>query len=254
MSSLKGKIAIVTGSSSGIGAATARLLASEGASVVVNSSKSEEKGRALADELPEAIYVKADVSNEAQCKNLIDETVSKWGRLDVLVNNAGTTNVIPHQDLDAATTEIWERIFRVNVLGAWYLIRAAAPHLRDTGNGCIINVSSLAGLRPAGSSIPYAVSKAALNHLTRLLANVLAPTIRVNAIAPGLIVTPWTEPYAEAHETFGKSVPLGRSGTAEEIAEVCLGVIRASYMTGEVVVADGGAQLLAGTPIVRPRD
>ena len=244
MGSLDGKVAIVTGSSSGIGAAAARLLAAEGAGVVVNSVSSVEAGEAVAKELPDAIYVRADVSDEAQAKALVAAATERWGRLDVLVNNAGTTQVIPHEDLDAVTDEVWRRILDVNVLGTWYVTRAAVPALRAAGRGAtVVNVTSLAGVRPLGSSLPYAVSKAALNHMTRLLANVLGPEIRVNAVAPGLVDTPWTADWDEVRARVREGTPLGRSGTPEDIAETILLAVRSGYMTGEVLVADGGLGL-----------
>ena len=175
---LDGRVALVTGSSSGIGAAIATSLAHHGATVVVNSATSVEAGERLAAALPQASYIQADVSQPDQASRLIETTVERHGRLDILVNNAGTTTVIPHHDLDAATPDIWEQILRVNVIGTWNVIRAAAPPLRQAGEGVIINISSLAGVRPVGSSIPYAVSKAAVNHLTVLLANALGPEIR----------------------------------------------------------------------------
>ena len=132
------------------------------------------------------------MADEADCVRLVDEMVTTHGRLDVLVNNAGTTAVIPHDDLEAATPDVWRRIFDTNVIGTWQLTVAAVPHLRESGRGQVVNVSSLAGDRPVGSSIPYACSKAAVSHMTRLLANTLGPDIRVNAVAPGLVDTPWT--------------------------------------------------------------
>ena len=158
--------------------------------MVVNSATSVEAGRAVAAELGGATYVQADVSVEADCTRLVEEVVAAHGRLDVLVNNAGTTAVIPHGDLEAATPDVWRRIFDVNVIGTWQLTVAAVPHLRASGRGQVVNVSSLAGSRPVGSSIPYACSKAAVSHMTRLLANTLGPDIRVNAVAPGLVDTP----------------------------------------------------------------
>jgi ketoreductase RED2 len=159
------------------------------------------------------------------------------------VNNAGTTTVIPHHDLDAVTTEIWERILRVNLLGTWSVIQAAAPHLRATGEGVIINVSSLAGVRPTGSCIPYAVSKAAVNHLTVLLANALGPEIRVHAVAPGLIDTPWTADWDAIREEVRATAPLSRSGTPEDVAEACVALVGLGYSTGQVLVVDGGVGL-----------
>ena len=189
-------VALVTGSTSGIGAAVARRLAADGMRVVVNSVSSVGAGQALAAEL-DGHYVQADISVDGEGARLVAETVERFGRVDVLVNNAGTTVRIDHADLDAATPEIFRRLYDVNVVGAWQVTVAAMPHLRASGDGCVVNVSSLAGIRPAGSSIPYAVSKAALNHLTLLLANTVGPAVRVNAVAPGLVDTPWT---AEWHD------------------------------------------------------
>ncbi len=240
---LQGKVALVTGSSSGIGAATARMLADAGATVVVNSSSSVVAGMALAAELPGASYVRADIADDAQAEALVAATVDRHGRLDILVNNAGTTAVIPHPDLTAATPDVWRRIFGVNVIGTWQVTVAAVPHLKTSGDGCVVNVSSLAGHRPVGSSIPYAASKAALSHMTVLLANVLGPTIRVNAVAPGLVDTPWTADWDDVRAFVTAQAPLGRSGTAHDIAEVILSLVRARYVTGEVVQIDGGLHL-----------
>jgi ketoreductase RED2 len=178
-----------------------------------------------------------------QAERLVDAAVGHYGRLDIVVNNAGTTAVIPHADLDAATPEIWETILRVNVIGPWNVVRAAAPHLRASGDGVILNITSLAGVRPVGSSIPYAVSKAALNHLTVLLANVLGPEIRVHAVAPGLIDTPWTEGWDEVRAAVRERAPLQRSGTPGDVADACVGLISARYATGQVLVVDGGVAL-----------
>lgn len=243
MAALDGKVAIVTGSTSGIGEATVRLLSRQGASVVVNSSRSADAGRALADELGDAIYVQADIAQESQARALVEAAVGQWGHLDILVNNAGTTKVIPHADLDGATEEVWRRIFDVNVLGTWFVTRAAVPHLRASGAGAVVNVTSVAGVRPTGSSIPYAVSKAALNHLTALLANVLGPEIRVNAVAPGLVDTPWTADWDAVRLRVQETAPLGRSGQPEDVAQTCLALCLAGYVTGQVVVADGGISL-----------
>jgi ketoreductase RED2 len=240
---LHGRVALVTGSSSGIGAAIATALAERGASVVVNSSSSVSAGERLAAELPGAAYVQADISDPAEAARLVTTTVELYGRLDILVNNAGTTEVIPHHDLDACTNEIWERILRVNVLGTWNVIRPAAPHLRAAGDGVILNITSLAGIRPTGSSIPYAVSKAALNHLTLLLANTLGPQIRVNALAPGLIDTPWTADWDTIREAVTQMAPLRRSGTPQDVADACLGLVAAQYVTGQVILVDGGLAL-----------
>jgi ketoreductase RED2 len=240
---LKGRVALVTGSSAGIGAAVAQAFANLGASVVVNSATSVAAGQQVADDLPDAIYVQADVSDPAQAERLVNAAVEQYGRLDIVVNNAGTTEVIPHHDLDAATNEIWERILRVNVLGAWNMIRAAAPHLRASGDGVILNITSIAGVRPVGSSIPYAVSKAALNHLTLLLANALGPEIRVHAVAPGLIDTEWTESWDDVRAAVRTTAPLRRSGTPDDVADACMALVAARYATGQVLVVDGGVTL-----------
>ncbi|HEX9767090.1 MAG TPA: glucose 1-dehydrogenase [Nitriliruptorales bacterium] len=246
MGRFTGRVAIVTGSSSGIGEAVARRLAAEGARVVVNSVTSTEAGERLAAELPDAVYVQADVSDEAACAGLVRAAVDRYGGLDLLVNNAGWTQVIAHGDLDAVTDQVWRRILDTNVLGAWYMTRAAVPALRDAEDGNVVNVSSVAGVRPSGSSIPYAVSKAALNHMTRLLASALGPDVRVNAVAPGLIATPWTEDWDAIHAYVAERAPLRRSGRPDDVAEVCLGLAMSRYVTGEVVVVDGGVHLLVG--------
>jgi ketoreductase RED2 len=243
VTALDGKVALVTGSSSGIGEAVARSLAAEGAKVVVNSTTSVEAGERVAGELPDATYVQADVADEASARRLVDATVERYGRLDVLVNNAGTTAVIPHHDLEAATPDVWRRIFDVNVIGTWQVTVAALPHLRASGDGSVVNVTSLAGVRQTGSSIPYAASKAALNHLTRLLANVVGPEVRVNAVAPGLVDTPWTADWDTVREVVRSAAPLRRTATPEDIAEMVVALVRSAYTTGAVVVVDGGLGL-----------
>ena len=145
--------------------------------------------------------------------------LERWGRLDTLVNNAGTTAVIPHHDLEAASVDVWRRIFEVNVFGTWAMTVAAMPALREA-HGSIVNVASVAGVRPTGSSIPYAASKAALNHMTVLLAKVVGPEVRVNAVAPGLVDTPWTADWDVVREVVRQVAPLKRSGQPEDVAEV----------------------------------
>jgi ketoreductase RED2 len=240
---LQGKVALVTGSSSGIGAAAARTLAAQGATVVVNSSTSVEAGEALAAELPGASYIRADIADESEATTLVATTVERHGGLDILVNNAGTTAVIPHSDLEAATADVFRRIFGVNVIGTWQVTVAAVPHLKASGEGTVVNVSSLAGHRPVGSSIPYAASKAALSHMTVLLANVLGPEIRVNAVAPGLVDTPWTADWDLVRSFVQAQAPLGRTGTPQDIAAVILSLVTARYVTGEIVLVDGGLHL-----------
>lgn len=235
-------VALVTGSSSGIGAAIARRFAQEGYCVVVNSARSAEAGQALAAEL-DGIYVQADLSDAGQVVALVDKAVTARSRLDVLINCAGTTEVIDHADLDSADLDVWHRILDVNLLGAWAAIVAAVPHLRKSGAGQVINVTSTSGTRPMGSSIPYAVSKAAMNHMTLLLAKALGPEIRVNAVAPGMVDTPWTADWDAAREHVSRTVALRRPGRPEDIADACWGVATSAYMTGAVVPVDGGLSL-----------
>ena len=239
-------VALVTGSSSGIGAAVARRMAAEGMAVVVNAVTSVTEGEELAASLPEAMFVRADVSDEAQGAELVETVVGRYGRLDLLVNNAGRTRAIPHADLTAATGDVWREILNLNVIGTWQTTVAAVPWLRKApGGGHVVNVSSIAGSRPAGSSIPYAVSKAAVEHMTRLLAGALGPDIRVNAVAPGLIDTRWTAGFTEIKAKVEAATPLRRVGNPEDVAEMVAALHRATYTTGEVVLVDGGAHLLA---------
>ena len=241
---LQGRVAIVTGSSSGIGEAIAHRLSELGAAVVVNSATSVDGGQAVAAALPgEAAYVQADISDPAQGQALLDGTIERFGKLDVLVNNAGWTQLIPHTDLEAVTDEIFQRIFEVNVFGTWWLTKAAMPLLKQAEDPNVIMLTSVAGLRPMGSSIPYAMSKAALNHLTALLAKSHAP-VRVNAIAPGLVDTPWTADWGPVHEAFANAVPMHRSATPDDCAEAALAILRNRYMTGATIVVDGGTSLV----------
>ena len=234
-----GKVALVTGSSSGIGEAVARRFAGLGASVLVNSFHSVEAGQAVADSLPGARYVRADVGDEQECARLVDVALSEWGRIDVLVNNAGTGPVVPHQNLNDAPLEIWKEVFSVNVFGPWALTVAAAPALAES-KGSIVNVTSLAGIRELGSSVPYACSKAATNHMTGLLAKVMGPDVRVNAVAPGLVDTPRTETWEGAREGYRHVAPMQRSATADDVADVVMFLAENQYVTGEIMVLDGG--------------
>ena len=235
------EVVVVTGSSSGIGRAVAERFARDGARVIINSSRSVEAGEMLAQSLPEAVYVQGDVSREDDARRVVATALERFGRLDVVVNNAGTTRRIPFVDLEAVDDELWRRILDVNLMGPWYVSRTAAPALREA-KGAIINVGSVAGIIAGGSSLPYAVSKAALHHLTRTLAQALAPEVRVNAVAPGLVETPWTVGW-EANEAIVARTPLGRAGTPEDIADAVVSLARAPFATGQIVVVDGGLTL-----------
>jgi ketoreductase RED2 len=240
MSEFSGMVAIVTGSSSGIGERTAQRLAELGAHVVVNSASSVEAGQKVADSLPNgAIYVQADISDKAQCQKLIDTTIAKFGKLDVLVNNAGWTTLVPHADLDALTDEIFEKTFDVNVMGTWQLTKMAMPHLLKSQDGNVVNITSVAGVRPMGSSIAYSMTKAALNQMTRLMAKSHGP-VRHNAVAPGLVETPWTQDWATQHAGVAAIAPLKRSARPDDCAEAVLAFLRNKYVTGQIFVVDGG--------------
>jgi len=240
-------VALITGSTSGIGAAIARRLASDGFSVVLHSRSSVEIGQALARELGSAIYVQADFTDDADRVRLIREAVAAWGRLDVLVNNAGISRVIPHADLAAATPTVWSDLHEVNVVAPFRLIAEAETALRDAAQGgrpgSVINISSHAGVRPKGASIPYAATKAALNHMTRLLALSLAPDIRVNAVAPGLVDTPLTADWTQAQELWKTRAPMRRSASPQDIAQAVAMLVASDYLTGEILLSDGGLNL-----------
>ncbi|MFE1878431.1 SDR family NAD(P)-dependent oxidoreductase [Streptomyces diastatochromogenes] len=242
------RVALVTGSSSGIGAAVARRLAAEGVRVVVNSARSAAAGKELAARLPDAVYMQGDVADPEDAGRIVRGAIDAYGRLDILVNNAGTTRFIPLENLAAADAAAWREIFDVNVFGVWQLTTAAVPYLQQSEAASIVNISSVSATRALGSSIPYAVSKAALNHLTRLLASQLGPRIRVNAVAPGLIETPW---YDEADEVWQNSVawitantPLRRVGSPADVAEAVHYLTTAAYTTGDVLTVDGGRHIV----------
>ncbi|MEQ8327837.1 MAG: SDR family NAD(P)-dependent oxidoreductase, partial [Parvibaculum sp.] len=195
MSQLKNKVAIVTGSATGLGAAVALQLADKGCNVVINYTKSETEAKetlaACEAKGVEALLAQGDVGEDADCRRIVDETVKKWGRLDVLVNNAGGTKFANHAELDELNAEDFLWIYKVNVVGAYQMIRACAPHMKEAGKGSVVNVSSIAGVTGIGSSVAYAASKGALNTMTLSLARSLAPKIRVNAVCPGFIGTRW---------------------------------------------------------------
>ena len=240
-------VALITGSTSGIGAAIARRLSEEGFSIVLHSRSSAKAGHALASELGSAVYVQADLAHDADRVRLVREAVAVWGRLDVLVNNAGISRIIPHADLAAATPAIWHELYEINVVAPFRLAAEAESALRDAAArgrpGCIVNVSSHAGVRPKGASIPYATTKAALNHVTRLLAVSLAPDIRVNAVAPGLVDTPLTENWTQAQQLWKERAPMRRAASPEDIAQVVALLVASDYITGEILLSDGGLNL-----------
>ncbi len=241
---LTGKAVIVTGSSSGIGAAVARRLAGLGAGIVVNSRSSADAGRRVAADLADAVYIQGDVGDPATAGALADAAQQRWGRLDGLVNNAGVTIDVPLHDIGSVMPEHWDKVLRTNVVGTFLVSQAALPLLRESGDGWIINVTSLAGTRQTGSSLPYAVSKAALDHLTTIMAKHAGGGVRVNAVAPGLVATPWTEDWHERKAGVEAIAPLHRVATPEDIADACLAIIATRYATGQTLVVDGGLGLV----------
>jgi ketoreductase RED2 len=240
---LSGKAVIVTGASSGIGAAVARRLSGLGAGVVVNSASSVPAGQAVAAELGDAVYVQGDIGDPATAAALISAAEQRWGRLDGLVNNAGCTIDVPLADIAGVTPGHWDKVLRTNVVGTFLVSQAALPLLRQAGDGWIINITSLAGVRQTGSSLPYAVSKAALNHLTSIMAKHAEGGVRVNAVAPGLVATPWTEDWHERKAGVELVAPLHRVATAEDIADACVALVATPYATGQTLVVDGGLGL-----------
>jgi 3-oxoacyl-[acyl-carrier protein] reductase len=255
-----GLCAIVTGSASGLGAATAQMLATSGARVVVNYSNSKTEAEATADLCcsagAEVVVVQGDVSRDEDCRK-IAAAASAWGRLDVLVNNAGTTKHVPHHDLDGLSAEDFQRIFAVNTIGPYQMVRAARALLEAGAKAsgrpsAVVNVSSVAGISGGGSSVAYAASKGALNTMTLSLARALAPLIRVNTVCPGYIDTPWftkgrgEEGAKQVRDSVVAKVPLKVASSAQDIAQlVCfLATPASSNMTGEIVRMDAGLHLI----------
>jgi ketoreductase RED2 len=240
---LSGKAIIVTGSSSGIGAATARRFSDLGAGIVVNSSSSADAGERVASELADAVYVQGDIGDPATAQALVAAARERWGRLDGVVNNAGVTVPVPLPDIEAVTPEHWDTVLRTNVIGTFLVSQAALPALREAEDGWITNITSLAGVRQTGSSLPYAVSKAALDHLTSIMAKHSGGKVRINAVAPGLVATPWTADWGAAHDGVAARAPLRRVATPDDIAEACVAFAGLTYATGQVLVVDGGLGL-----------
>ena len=253
-----GRAVLITGASSGVGAALAEKLAAMGARVVVNYSRSEEAANAVISRISEAggqaLAIQADVSEESDCKRLVSATIEHFGQLDALVNNAGTTTFIPHDQLDALTEDIWLRTLRVNLIGAFMMSREAAPHIDAAGGGEIIMTSSIASMTANGSSIAYCASKAGMNSLTRTLAKTLGKKrIRVNAVLPGLIDGDWAfntwgggdaEQYDGLKKMFSDQTPLSHVVTPEDVADSILALITGSdFVTGQLVTIDSGFTL-----------
>lgn len=256
---LKGKVCIVTGSSSGVGAATALALARLGASVLVNYSRSADAAEAVArqcrDAGGEAIVVRGDVASDDDCKALAAAAIERWGRIDVLVNNAGTTKFAPIARLAAVSAEDFHSIYSVNTIGVFQMVRACEPALRAS-SGSVVNVSSIAGQDGLGSSIAYVASKGALNALTVALARALGPEVRVNAVLPGFIETGWLQAglgtaYEAAHRAYRNQSALEAVLTADDVADSILGLLGAGKITGQLLRVDAG-KALGRSPGLKP--
>jgi 3-oxoacyl-[acyl-carrier protein] reductase len=242
--------ALVTGAATGIGRAAALALAKNGYDVVINFSRSENAAKATARDAEAAgartLLYRSDVSDDASVRAMLAAAEKKFGRLDVLINNAGTTIDVEPKNLDGVKVEEWNRVFAVNVLGLFLVTRAAVPLLKKSPNASIVNTCSIAGLRPSAQPLPYAASKAAVANLTKTLANALGPEIRVNAVAPGWMEGDWmkrtlAENYDGLMARRAKYTPLKRCCTAEDVAETMMSFILGNrFVTGEIIIIDGG--------------
>lgn len=251
------KVAIVTGSATGVGAATALALAGRGYAVLINYSKSEAEAKASLAACEsagaETLLMRGDVAEDADCKAMVHAVLERWGRVDALVNNAGVTSFAGATNWDAIDAQAFQRIVGVNALGTFQMIRACAPHLK-AARGAIVNVSSIAGALGIGSSVAYIASKGAVNSMTLYFARALAPDVRVNAVCPGLITTRWfvdgvgQEGYEKIKATYESNAPLARASTPGDVAEAVVWLIDgARTVTGELVLLDSGVHL-GGTP------
>ena len=255
-----GKVAVISGSATGIGAAIARRLAGAGWRVTVTYTRSKAEAEATAAACEalgvEVLLARADVSRDADCRDLIAKTLERWGRIDGLVNNAGVTKFVAADDLEGLDAVDFEQIFSVNLGGAWQMTRAAAPALKASGHGAVVNISSHSGFSGSGSSLAYAASKGALNTLTLGLARTLAPAIRVNAVCPGYVETRWARKalddaeFDKLKESIRQISPLKRVVQAEDVAEaVGWFLTGGASITGQLLVIDGGTHLAVGEPL-----
>ena len=247
-------VAIVTGGSRGVGAATAKMLSKNGWNVIITCSSSIEEAEKVAkecsNETAQVIALQADVSNDLDCKATINKAIEKWNRIDALINNAGTTKFVwDHSDLNSLDAADFQHIYAVNVVGPFQMVKASKEHLLKSANPCVVNVSSIGGIKGIGSSLAYASSKGALNSMTLSMARNLGP-IRVNAVCPGFIEGEWLkkgmghEMYEAVKLRVQTTTPLKKTCTPESVAEVIVHLIETSeLMTGQLVTVDGGASL-----------
>ena len=241
---LTGKVALITGGGTGLGREIALQLAREGMDIALSYSRSRDEAEATAAEIEtlgrRAVCLQADLKQTAEAGRLVRETEQAFGRLDLLIHNAATTRFIPFSDLEAVDEAAWDELFAVNTRAAFFLARAAAPLLR-IARGQIITTSSIAGLKPGGSSLPYAVSKAALIHLSKCLADALAPEVRVNTVAPGLLMTRWVAGFAEERlQTMSQKALLKKPTDLSDVAAAFVMLAKNESMTGQVLVVDAG--------------
>jgi 3-oxoacyl-[acyl-carrier protein] reductase len=245
---LQDQVAVITGAGGGIGRATALMLAKEGAHIVVLDPRSDGEPMNTVSAVEalgrKALLLQVDVTSDKQVSGGMEEIARVFGRLDILVNCAGTTSMVPFKNLDGLTEEMWDKMFAVNVKGIFFCSRAASRVMLAKGSGCIINVTSMAGLKASGSSIAYAATKAAAVSLTKTMAVALAPTIRVNAVAPSFVNTPWNAPRKEMYPKFAERSLMKRVAEPEDIAEVIVALVtNASFVTGHIMEIDGGQYL-----------
>ena len=239
------KIALITGGGTGIGKAVSLALAAQGINVAVNYSRSVDEAAATVKEIEDlgalGYAIRANVADDDEVRAMIQAVIGHFGRLDFLVNCAGTTVYVPLDDLEGLRPEYWDQIMDVNVKGLFAVCRAAAPHLKQA-HGSIVNITSVGGITGMGSSIAYSASKAAAISVTKSLARVLAPEVRVNSVAPGIVMTRWVEGREEHVKKLGEHTPLGRCCNAEDVAEVVVPLlVSTSMITGQTIVVDGGA-------------
>ena len=254
--SLQGRVAIVTGAATGLGAATAQLLSEAGANILINYMPGQEaQAQAVANHCAtECLCYAGDITKDEDCKRIVQAAIEPWGRVDVLINNAGINKFIEHYDLDGLSAKDFVDIYSVNVIGAFQMIRAVTPVMKAQGSGVVVNVSSAAGECGGGSCVAYAASKGAINTMTKSLGRALAPTIRVNAVCPAFINTPiWEKRLMEMSETQRSawldneksSTPLQLENTPELIARSILFLASdlSAHLTGQLLTSDGGALL-----------
>lgn len=242
---LTGKTALITGGGTGLGREVALLLAREGMQIGIAYSRSREEAEQTAGELKalgaRAVTLQADLAETSEAARLIAEFGETFGRLDLLIHNAATTRFIPFSDLDAVDEAVWDELFNVNTRSAFFLARAAAPLMRQNGGGQIITTSSIAGIGTRGSSLPYCVSKAALIHLTKCLAVALAPDIRVNTVAPGLLITRWVDGFSQEHLDRMSQIALLKKPTdLDDTAALFVTLAKNTSITGQALVVDAG--------------